>query len=64
MLASESNHLENGQARVKRRRVWEALEALQPYFTGLVLTDEQRRNCKSVIEGLEELLLLPMVRVM
>ena len=51
VLASESNHLENGQARVKRRRVWEALEALQPYFTGLVLTDEQRRNCKSVIEG-------------
>ena len=35
----------------KRRRVWEALKALQPYFTGLVLTDEQRRNCKSVIEG-------------
>lgn len=51
VCASESNNLENGQAKVKRRRVWETLEALQPYFTGLVLTDEQRRNCRALVDA-------------
>lgn len=51
VLASESNNLENGQARVKRRRVWETLEALQPYFTGLLLTNEQRRNYRVLVEA-------------
>lgn len=43
---SEMNNLENGQAKIKRQRVWETLEDLVPYFTGLVLSPDQRRDCK------------------
>ena len=49
VCASESNNLKNGQARVKRRRVWETLEAVQPYLTGLVLTDEERQNARACL---------------
>ena len=43
---SEMNNLENGQAKMKRQRVWETLEELVPYFTGLVLSSNQRSNCR------------------
>lgn len=46
VIISEMNNLENGQAKMKRQRVWETLEDLVPYFTGLVLSSEQRRNCR------------------
>lgn len=50
VVMSENNHLENGQARRNRFQVWEALEELQPYLTGLVLTAEQRGACKAKLD--------------
>jgi hypothetical protein len=43
---SEMNNFENGQAKMKWQRVWETLEELVPYFTGLVLSSKQRRDCR------------------
>ena len=48
---SKQNNLENGQARLKRWRVWETLEDLQRYFTGLVLLQEDKRDCKARVDA-------------
>lgn len=48
---SEFNNLEGGQGRQNRWRVWEALEDLQPYLTGLVLTQGQRDSCRAKMDA-------------
>ena len=47
VCSSESNNLEMGQAKVKRLRIWETLEDLLPYLTGLVLSPLLRHACRA-----------------
>lgn len=51
VVMSEHNNLDKGQARLKRFRVWEALEAVQPYLTGLVLKPAERTSCRSRMDS-------------
>jgi hypothetical protein len=50
-VMSEHNNLDRGQARLKRFRVWEALEVVQPYLTGLVLKPTERMSCRSRMDS-------------
>ena len=46
VVMSKHNNLDKGQARLKRFRMWEALEAVQPYLIHLVLKLAERTNCR------------------
>lgn len=48
---AEGNNQQAGGGRAKRWRVWETLEDLQPYLTGLVLTDDQRAGCRAKMDA-------------
>lgn len=54
VIMSEMNNLESGRAKMKRQRVWETLEELLPYFTGLVLSTDQRRDCRVRMDAFGE----------
>jgi len=51
VVLAKRNYLENGVARHGRLQVWIALEKLIPYFTGLILSMEQRNSFKGLVEN-------------
>jgi hypothetical protein len=51
VVMSEHNNLDRGNARLRRFRVWETLEAVQPYLTGLVLKQDERANYRSKMDS-------------
>ena len=51
VCVAESNCLDQGNGRKKRWTVWETLEDLQPYLTGLVLTQGQRDSCREKMDA-------------
>lgn len=51
VVATERNFIDSGVSKIRKLEVWQGLEKLKVYFTGLILNDKEIADFKSEVEA-------------